>query len=295
MNLTTAHGPKLANSVERAASVRPDASSSRPITSERVRLAEVSFHALTERACVELITHEAAQGRGGTVVTPNLHIMRLIRRDPEAAELINAADLRTADGMPLIWASWLQGTPLPQRVAGSNLIYSLTRAAAERGLSVYFLGGNPGTAERTAELLSARDPGLRVAGHQCPPVGFDRDPEALARVCEAVRDAQPDIVYVGLGCPKQERLMARLGEDLPRSWRLGVGYSFSFVAGESRRAPRLLQKMGLEWVHRLAQEPRRLGRRYLIEGPPAAFVLLGGALLQRFKRATSRRGKASSA
>lgn len=234
----------------------------------RVWMRGFDFHAISERRCANLIARESMHGRGGRVVTPNLHILRLCCRDHEVADLVKCADLRAADGMPLVWASWLQRTPLPERVAGSSLIWSLSEKAAKRGLSVYFLGGNEGTAERAAKRLQDAYPDLQVAGHYCPPFGFDRDPEERMRMYQAVIDAEPDIVYVGLGCPKQERVMESLFRRMPEAWYLGVGYSFSFVAGESARAPRWMQRAGLEWLHRLSSEPRRLFKRYLIDGLP---------------------------
>jgi exopolysaccharide biosynthesis WecB/TagA/CpsF family protein len=181
--------------------------------------------------------------------------------------------------MPLVWASRLQGTPLPQRVAGSDLISSLSAAAASQGRSVFLRGGDPGTAERASTILRDRYPQLRVAGTFCPPLGFEKDEAELARVAEALKKAQPDIVYVALGSPKQERLIDRLRRVLPRAWWLGVGVSFSFLCGEVRRAPLWMRKWGLEWVHRLLQEPRRLFRRYIVVGLPyATFMLMLAAL-----------------
>jgi N-acetylglucosaminyldiphosphoundecaprenol N-acetyl-beta-D-mannosaminyltransferase len=176
--------------------------------------------------------------------------------------------------MPLIWASRLQGTPLPARVAGSDLIWSLTERAAREGCSVFLLGGNPGAAEAAAAEFTRRFPALRVAGHYCPPVGFENDPVQAAAIDAMLAAARPDIVYVGLGAPKQERLITRLRPLLPAAWFLGIGISFSFVTGEVRRAPRWMQVAGLEWAHRLVQEPRRLAKRYLVHGLPFAAKLL---------------------
>ncbi|MCC6660734.1 MAG: WecB/TagA/CpsF family glycosyltransferase [Phycisphaerales bacterium] len=215
-----------------------------------------------------------AAGRGGWVVTPNLEILRRLTTEPALATLVAPADLRLADGMPLIWASRLQRTPLPARVAGSDLIWSLTGRAARDGRSVFLLGGNPGAAEHAAAEFARRFPGLRVAGHHCPPMGFEKDPGQLAALEALLLAACPDIVYVGLGSPKQEHLITRLRPLLPAAWFLGIGISFSFVTGEVRRAPRWMQACGLEWAHRLVQEPRRLAKRYLVHGLPFAARLL---------------------
>ena len=165
--------------------------------------------------------------------------------------------------MPLVWASRLQRTPLPERVAGSNLIWSLTAAAAIAGKSVFLLGGMPGTAEKTGKEFQKQFPTFVLAGTYFPPFGFEKDPAEMKKMMDALAAAKPDIIYVALGSPKQEQLIARARAILPAAWWLGVGISFSFIAGEVNRAPRWMQSCGLEWLHRLAQEPRRLARALL--------------------------------
>jgi N-acetylglucosaminyldiphosphoundecaprenol N-acetyl-beta-D-mannosaminyltransferase len=183
--------------------------------------------------------------------------------------------------MPLIWASRLRGTPLPERVAGSNLIWSLTAEAARRDASIFLLGGNPGAAETCAERMRDEYPGVRIAGVMAPPPGFERDPRAIGEIVETLRAAAPEIVYLALGFPKQEELALQLVALMPATWFVGVGISFSFVCGEVRRAPQWMQAAGLEWVYRLVQEPRRLFRRYVIDGLPFAARMLVHALRSR--------------
>ena len=234
----------------------------------------IRFSRVTEQQCVDHVLDELDATRGGVLVTPNLDHLRRCRRDPEFASLVSESHVVVADGMPLVWASRLQRTPLPQRVAGSDLISSISAAAAKRGRSIFLLGGSPGAAERAAKVLLDRHPNLIVTGTHCPPMGFQDNPEALSEIIDLLTDAKPDIIYVGLGSPKQEALIHELREWLPRSWWLGVGYSFSFLCGDGRRAPRWMQKFGLEWIHRLLCEPRRLARRYLVDGIPHAARLL---------------------
>lgn len=250
-----------------------------------IRLDVVDLHVLDQRTCVERTMSELAAGRGGWIATANLDHLWRLRRDPAFARAYGAATLRVADGMPLVWASRLQGVPLPERVAGSDLIHSLTAAAARHGRSVFLLGGNPGTAERAAERLTAAAPGLRVVGTCCPPFGFERDPVQLDNLRRQLRDSRADVVFVALGAPKQEFLIEAVREVLPAAWWIGVGISFSFVAGEVQRAPRWVQRLGLEWLHRLVQEPRRLARRYLWHGPPCALRLFAKALWARWRPA----------
>jgi N-acetylglucosaminyldiphosphoundecaprenol N-acetyl-beta-D-mannosaminyltransferase len=249
----------------------------RPAALPEVELRGIVVHALSQAECVEYVLRELDAGRGGWVVTPNLDHLLRTARDPEFRELYSEATLRVVDGQVLVWALALQRTPVPERVAGSDLISSLSEGAARRGRSVFLLGGNPGTAERAAEALKARYPGLRVAGTDCPTRGFDRDPLAMARLSRKIHQAEPDIVFVALGSPKQELVIRHLRHDRPEAWWLGVGISFSFLAGEVRRAPRWMQRAGLEWLHRVAQEPGRLFRRYFVDGLPFAARVLAAA------------------
>lgn len=238
-----------------------------------VELGGLHLHALTEEQCVGHIIAELKKGKGGWVVTPNLDHLRRFQSDQEFQNLVARADLVTADGMPLIWLSRLQGTPLPERVAGSSMINTLSQAAARDGLSIFLLGGDPGTAKEAGQILCQRYQGLNLAGASCPQLGMSLDEPSRQRLAAELTAARPDIVFVGLGSPKQERVIASLRSCLPNAWWLGVGVSFSFVCNRLRRAPRWMQKLGLEWLHRLWQEPRRLARRYLIDGLPFAAVM----------------------
>jgi len=239
-----------------------------------ILLLGVPIDALTLDEAAQQIAAEAAAGRGGWVVTPNLDILRRATRDAGFRRLYDETTMRLADGMPLVWASRLQRTPLPERAAGSDLIYKVAQHAAARGLSLFMLGGNPGTAEKSVSLLAARYAGLRIAGVECPPLGFEQDPASLAALIGRVELSRPDIVLVALGCPKQEQVIKQLRPRLPDAWFVGVGITFSFVAGDVGRAPHWMRSSGLEWIHRLLQEPRRLARRYLVDGLPFAVKLL---------------------
>jgi N-acetylglucosaminyldiphosphoundecaprenol N-acetyl-beta-D-mannosaminyltransferase len=249
-----------------------------------IRLMSVDLSQMDSESAIDFVFSSLATSCGGWVITPNLDILRRLHRDPEFSRLCSGASLRLADGMPLVWASRLKGTPLPERVAGSDLIWTLSARAARDGRSVFFLGGNPGSAAAAAQKLSHMNPGLIVAGVECPPFGFESDPDYMRTLIERLQSARSDIVFVALGSPKQERLIVRLRELMPSTWFLGIGVSFSFVSGELRRAPVWLRRIGLEWVHRLLQEPRRLARRYLVDGIPFAVRLLMCSAFERFAR-----------
>lgn len=247
----------------------------------QVQLECVTLAAASEAQVVEHVAARAAAGEGGWVVTVNLDILRRICREQAVRELLAPADIFTADGMPLVWASRLQGQPVPERVAGSALVWSLPERAAGAGLRLYLLGGDPGTAEAGAAVLKARYPALDIAGWHCPLMGFEDNPEQVAAMAKAVEAAQPHLVFVALGFPRQERVIAQLRQRLPGAWFVGVGISFSYLTGKVHRPPRWAQQLGVEWLARLLQEPGRLWKRYLVHGIPFAVWLLGRALLRR--------------
>ena len=209
-----------------------------------------------------------ALARGGApsfLVTANAHYAMLAERRPELRALNRRAAMVLADGAPLVWASRLAGRPLPERVAGSDLIYGLAERAAAAGLPVYFLGGAPGVAAQAVERLAARCPGLRVVGVESPPFR-PLSPQEQAEQLGRIRAAAPAILILALMMPAGELW---LGEHLAAAGvPLGVnlGASLDFVAGRVRRAPPWMQRSGLEWFYRFAQEPRRLGGRYLRNG-----------------------------
>lgn len=249
----------------------------------RLPLAGLEFDRLTEAETVEHVVAASRRGQGGWVATPNVDICRHTRRNQSLRSLVGTASLVVPDGMPLIWAARLRGHPLPERVAGGSLIFSLSEAAARQGLSVYLLGGAPGVPERAGEELRGRYPGLRIAGTDSPPLGFDHDPQAIEAVRARVAAAAPDIVYVGLGFPKQERLIASLAPACPGAWFIGCGAAIPYAAKTLPRPPAWMRRSGLAWLFRLCSEPRRLFRRYLLHDAPFAIVLLASAAAERFR------------
>jgi len=239
---------------------------------------------LSEQDTIATTLDGVRSGQGGWVCPTNLDVLRQYVSSADVRDLVGEADLVVADGMPLIWASRIAGVPLPERVAGSSLIWSLPERAASEGISIFLLGGNEGAAEAAAETLRDRHEDLDLIGTFCPPFGFERDPAELAAIDRALTASRPDVVFVGLGFPKQERLIRHLRSAFPKIWFVACGVSFSFVSGEVARAPEWAQRLGLEWVHRMVQEPRRLCRRYLVEGLPFGARLFVSAVRSRVRR-----------
>lgn len=248
----------------------------------KVDLMGVSFDALSERETIEVVLQALANGRGGWLCPINLDVLRQIKAAPTIEALVAQADLRVGDGMPLIWANRIAGgIRLPERVAGSTLVRTLSHACASAQRSIFLLGGNPGVADRAAQQLQAERPDLNVAGTYSPPFGFESDPAALEELKAVLSDRAPDVVFLALGFPKQDRLALQLRKAHPTKWFVSCGISLSFVAGDIHRAPQKLQRAGLEWVHRLVQEPRRLAPRYLLHGPVILIKLSWWAGLRR--------------
>jgi N-acetylglucosaminyldiphosphoundecaprenol N-acetyl-beta-D-mannosaminyltransferase len=246
-----------------------------------VMLAGMRVAVLDRLEVEELICNRLRDGRGGWLVTANLEYLRQIRADPVVRGLVSRADVVVADGMPLVWAASLVGRPLRERVAGSDLIWTLSRRAATMGLSVYLLGGPHGAAQSAADKLERMYDGLRVCGAWAPEVARVPDRQQAREVAQRLADARADIVFVGLGFPKQDLLIDSIRDECPGMWFVGCGVSIEFAAGLVPRAPMYLQRVGLEWVYRLRQEPRKLFARYIIHDVPFAFWLIAWAIGSR--------------
>jgi N-acetylglucosaminyldiphosphoundecaprenol N-acetyl-beta-D-mannosaminyltransferase len=256
-----------------------------PVPIRYVRLTGARFAAVTQAEAVDRIVGAAGLRRGLWTITANLDHLRRYCREDMARELLDGADLVVADGMAVIWASRLVGASLPERVAGSSMIWEISDAARRHRQSIFLLGGNPGTAERAAQVLAARYEGLEIAGTLCPPMGFEDDPAELADVVRETTEARPQIVFVALGFPKQDVLIKMLRSALPSASFVGVGIGLSFVTGEVARAPSWVGGLGMEWLFRLLQEPTRLARRYLFDGIPFAVRFLSAATFHRIRSA----------
>ncbi len=190
-------------------------------------------------------------------------------RHPELRDVLRRAGLVVADGMPLVWLSRLLGAPLPERVAGSDLVPALAARAAQEGLSLYLLGGREGVAQRAAEVLQRRYPGLVIAGWRSPMIhtAGPQLPRSLAEdeaLVAEINASGADVLLVGLGNPKQELWIDRNRSRLAVAAAIGVGGTYEFIAGTVSRAPVGLQRAGLEWLYRLTRQPRRLFKRYAV-------------------------------
>jgi len=251
----------------------------------RGRLMGMPLDCLTRDEAVGRVRVGLEQRRGGSVLTPNVDILRRYRRSPSLRRVFEETELLVPDGMPLVWAARLQGTPVPERVTGTDMLWAVAAVAAEHDATIVLAGGREGVAQRAAERMAAAHPGLNIRARSC----YVR-PETAARQIEELAGAlvalDPDVVYVGLPFDIQVQAISRVRPRLPRTWFIGVGSSFDFVTGDRPRAPKWVQRAGLEWAHRLVYEPQ-VWRRYLVHGLPFAGRLGIHAIGARMRRERS--------
>jgi N-acetylglucosaminyldiphosphoundecaprenol N-acetyl-beta-D-mannosaminyltransferase len=230
----------------------------------RVEIGHARIHNLSFSDAAGRLIECAQLSQPEFVVTANAQHLVLLENDPHFREIYANAAFVLADGASLLLGARLLRKKLSGRVTGIELFYELCARAASRGLSVFLLGGRPGSAKRAAEKLRKTHPALRIAGVCCPPLGFENDELQMREVARAVRDAQPNILFVAFGAPKQEYWIYNNHKNIGVPLSIGVGGAFEMFAGVVPRAPLWMQKAGLEWVFRLIIEPRRMWRRYLI-------------------------------
>lgn len=220
---------------------------------------------LTMEEALAAIDELIQQDKCSYVVTPNVdHIVQL-ETNEELKTIYSNASLVLTDGKPLLWIAKWYGTPIKEKISGSDLFPKLCEMAARKKYKMFFLGAAEGIAEKAAKNLVARYPELQVTGTYAPPFGFEKDDTELKKIKKLVEEAQPKILVVGLGCPKQEKFIYDNCETLGVPLSLGLGASFDFEAGNVKRAPKWMSECGLEWLFRITQDPKRMVKRYLVD------------------------------
>jgi N-acetylglucosaminyldiphosphoundecaprenol N-acetyl-beta-D-mannosaminyltransferase len=250
----------------------------------KVEIGGVIIDNVSMQEAIERIDSSIDQVGSLLVVTPNIDHLYHFRQDSEFRQVYGAAGLVLADGSSLLWLSAAKGTPLKQRVSGVDVMVEFCRWGARRRRRVFLVGGLNGVAKRSAEILAKRFPGVEIAGAISPSLGFDRKTDETEEILEAIRESGAGIVFVGAGTPKQEKWLYRNIHVMGSVVAIGVGAAFDFVSGRKPRAPKWMQKVGVEWLWRLMHEPRRLFRRYLIEDLPLFVYLFVKCLTSRFRR-----------
>ncbi len=241
------------------------------MTATRLTIGKVPIDVLTFTQALDAIDALVEAKKGGFVFTPNVDHIVTVEGHPEFEAAYQRASLSLADGTPVVWASRLFKTPLPERVSGSDLVGPLLELAGKKKWRVAFLGAGPGVAEKAAAIAKERW-GTDVVFTDAPMVKLD-DHAQIAGIAQKLGQAKADLVLMAFGAPKQELLIARIAEQVKPAVLLGIGASLDFIAGTVKRAPPMFRSMGLEWLYRLGQEPRRLWRRYLVNDPQFLLIL----------------------
>lgn len=242
------------------------------MSSTRLRVGHVPLDLVSFDQALDRIEQLVAAKHGGYVVTPNIDHVVLAEDDVRFRAAYEDAALSLVDGTPLYWATRVVGQMAPEKVSGSDLVEPLMSRAGARGWKVYLLGAGPGVAEKAGAIFTERYR-TRICGCDAPVLSLNEDDPATQAAFDKVKAAAPDLLLLALGAPKQEILMYRWAKAYAPAVALGIGASLDFVAGTVKRAPRWMQKSGLEWAYRLGQEPRRLWKRYLVNDPRFVKIL----------------------
>jgi len=237
---------------------------------KRLTIGKVPIDVVTFGEALAAIDDLVTKGQGGFVFTPNVDHIVNVDQDPQFAAAYEKASLSLADGAPVVWASRLLEHRLPEKISGSDLIGPLLELAGRKKWRVAFIGAAPGVAEKAAAIVRERW-GTDVVFTEAPMVNL-KDEAFISALAQRVKASKPDLVLLAFGAPKQEFLAEKLSRELTAVF-LGIGASLDFIAGTLKRAPVFMQRFGLEWAYRLAQEPRRLWRRYLINDPKFLLIL----------------------
>lgn len=231
----------------------------------RIKFLNTEVDNLTMNEAVQKIEQLILNKKPSYVVTPNVdHIVKL-ETDKEFQKVYKEADLILIDGMPLIWISKLKKNPIKEKVSGSDLFPEVCKLSANKGYKVFLLGAAEGVAAMAAENLKKRYNGLNVVGTYSPSYGFEKKKDEIRKIIKMINEVKPDILAVGLGAPKQEKFLYNYIKQLNVPVALAIGASIDFESGNINRAPKWMQKIGLEWFYRLCKEPRRMFKRYIID------------------------------
>jgi N-acetylglucosaminyldiphosphoundecaprenol N-acetyl-beta-D-mannosaminyltransferase len=250
------------------------------VSPRKVNILNADFDCVSVEEVAASVDEHIRNGQRGWICTVNVSYLMIMRSHRALQAHVDAAFLTIADGQPIVWASRLLGPRLPERTAGVDVMERLCVTASQRGYPVFLLGSTEANVIAAGNQLRAKNPGLLLHTH----CGYFRDSEAAA-VADKIRNSGATLLFVGMGVPRQELFIDRQWDRLGVAVAMGVGGSFDVLSGRLTRAPYWMQKCGLEWTHRLRQEPVRLLRRYLVTGSQFA-ALMACSLMARLTRAT---------
>ena len=231
----------------------------------RMRFMNSYIDNVTLDEAIEHIEECIRQRKIGHVITPNVDQIVRMETDSYFKEICDNAELLLTDGHPLLWIAKWYKTPIKEKICGSDLVPELCELAAQKGYSVFFLGAAPGVAQRAADKLKETLPDLKVAGTYSPPIGFEKDEQELDKINQMLFDSHADMLFVGMGVPKQDIFIYENMQKYQIPMSFSIGGTIDFIAGEQKRAPKWVNKIGMEWLYRLCQSPKRMFKRYIID------------------------------
>ncbi|MES2547364.1 MAG: WecB/TagA/CpsF family glycosyltransferase [Pseudomonadota bacterium] len=258
---------------------------------KRVRLFGADIDLLSMSQTVNLIDTWLIEPQKSCrfVVTPNVDHIVKFQTDKGLQAAYQKASLIVTDGKPVVWAAGLLGVNIPGTVPGSDLVPAIFEHAQtnQKPLTVFLLGAMPGVADRARDIIHATWPMVNVVDTLSPDFGFDKKPAVSKAICEQINASGADLLVLGLGAPKQELWITEYAPEISVKVALCVGATIDFIAGEKSRAPLWMQKIGLEWLHRMLSEPRRLAKRYMVDAIVFPRLIFNEWLLRRQSRADS--------
>lgn len=232
---------------------------------EKQQLLNTYINNVTISQVLNEIASWIEHGRKSYIVPVNVDVVIKIEHSLYLKQIVDKADMVLADGKPLIWISKLYRRPVQEKISGSDLVPLLCRLSADRGYTVFILGGEDGIAEQAGNKLKSQYPGIKIAGTYAPPFGFEKDKEKIKKVNQIISHVQPDLLIACLGCPKQEKFVYENYLKYNAKVSVCAGATVDFLAGKVKRAPKWMREHGLEWFYRFLQEPKRMFQRYFID------------------------------
>lgn len=241
---------------------------------DKIKIGKIYIDNVTSQECLNRISETIVKNEKMFIVTSNVDHIVSVENDYEFEKVYDFADLVVADGMPLIWLSKILKTPLKERITGSDLFPAICDLANEKSFKVFFMGGKEGIAERAATNLKKAYPNLQLTGIYSPPMNFEQDAQENLRIIDMINKSRPNILFVSVGSPKQEKWFYKNIDTLNINIAIGIGAALDFIAGSLKRAPLIFQKNGMEWFWRFLQEPKRLFNRYFIRDSKFIWIVV---------------------
>lgn len=231
----------------------------------RIQFMNTYIDNLSMQEVVDKVDNMVANDEKGFIVTPNVdHIVKM-EKDLYMRDIFSKSAISTVDGKPLMWIAKWYGTPFKEKVSGSDLGIRLCRLCHEKGYRLFIFGGKEGVAEKAKENLERDYPGINVCGVYSPPFGFEKNPDEVKKSVEYINQCKPDILFACVGAPKQEKFVYENQDELDYKVAACIGATVDFIAGNVKRAPEWISRIGFEWFYRFCKEPKRLFKRYFVD------------------------------